>query len=58
MYMCCYHWWSQVGCLTNNHQQLFMFFHDVDLEDGAQARDVGQGVLDHIQGVQTLLRAH
>lgn len=47
-----------VKCLTDNHQQLLLLFDDVDLKDGPQARDVSQRVLDNVQGVQTLFRAH
>lgn len=44
--------------LTDDHQQLLLLFNDVDLEDRSQTRDVGQRVLDDVQRVQTLLRAH
>ena len=35
-----------------------MVLQDVDLKYGAEAGYVGQGVLDDVEGVQTLLRAH
>lgn len=44
--------------LTNNHQQPLLLLDDVDLKDRSQARDVGQGVLNDIQRVQALFRAH
>ena len=49
---------EQMSQLTNDHEQLLLLLDDVDLEHGAQARHVGQGVLDDIQGVEPLLRAH
>ena len=44
--------------LTNDHEQLLLLLDDVYLKDRAQSRDVGQGVLDDVQGIQTFLRAH
>lgn len=44
--------------LTCDHEQFVELFENLDLEDGGQARDVSQRVLDHIQSVQTLFRTH
>lgn len=44
--------------LTHDHQQFVVFFDDVDLEHRPQTRDVSQRVFNHIQSVETLLRAH
>lgn len=43
---------------TCDHEQLFELLQDLDLEHGGQARDVCQGVLDDVQSIQALLRAH
>lgn len=49
---------TTAGPLTNNHQQFLLLFDDVDLKDWPQARNVSQGVLDNIQRIQPLFRAH
>lgn len=49
---------DKAGALTDNHQQFLLLFDDVDLENWSQAGDVSQRVLDNIQTVQTLFRAH
>lgn len=49
---------SRGSVLTNNHQQFLHLLDDVDLKDRAQAWNVGQRVLDHVEGIQTFLRAH
>ena len=51
-------WRQSRSELTNDHEELLLLLDDVDLEHGAQAWDVGQGVLDDVQGVEPLLRAH
>lgn len=40
--------------LTCDHEQFVELFENLDLEDGGQARDVSQRVLNHIQSVQSL----
>jgi hypothetical protein len=44
--------------LTSNYEQLVVLLEDPDLEDGGQAGDVSQTVLNDVQGIQALLRAH
>lgn len=49
---------NQSEHLTNNHQKFLLLFDDVDLKDWPKTGNLGQGVLDNIQGIQTFFRAH
>lgn len=44
--------------LTSNYEQLVVLLEDSYLENGGQAGDVSQAVLNDVQGIQALLRAH